>query len=276
MKRILTGIDAFNKMLTTPLPEKTKTYTPVSHREVMSLVRTQLGFLGFKLQNEMYTCNQSGTVATVASVFEFVDDPEMSMSAIFVNSYDKSTKFQFKLGGMSKKHGTLIISDGFAGSHIRRKHTGSAVEIINDHIIESLNGTALVWKDLLNCKHLLQNLNIATNADPSASIIGKMILSDVVDSTQMSAIRELLRSSDSILTLWDYYHICASALRSTHPKLWHSAHSRLTGIFLDVYAQFDSDNTGDAVMALEVKPPMGYHALYEEENEPVEVHLAPF
>lgn len=234
MKRILTGIDAYNKMLTTPLPEKTKTYTPVSHMEVTNLVRKQLGFLGYRLQNEHYSSNQTGTVATVAFVFEYVADPEMSMTAVFVNSYDKSAKFQFKLGGMSKKHGNLIISEGFGGSHIRRKHTGSAVEIINDHISQSLYATSMVWLELQKFKTELEDFRIALDGNTAAQIVGQLMLQDIADSTQLSNVRDLIRAHDITATLWDFYHICAASLRSTHPKLWHQSHTRLSKIFGDV------------------------------------------
>lgn len=227
MKRILTGIDAYSAMLTTPLPEKTKTYTPVSHKEIMNLVRKQLGFRGFRLTDEIYSCNQTGTVATVAFVFEYVADPEMSMSAVFVNSYDKTAKFQFKLGGLSKKHGTLVISDGFSGSHIRRKHTGSAVDIINEHIEESFNAIHMVWVALQDFKDKLVNYDILTRSDASAYVLGTLVVDDVVDSTQLSQIRDLLRSANSTLSLWDYYHICAAGMRSMHPKYWHDSHTYL-------------------------------------------------
>lgn len=232
MKRVLTGIDAYNKMLTTTLPEKTKTYTPVSHTQIMKLVRNKLGFLGYKILNEQYICNQNGTVGTVAFVFEFVNDPDMLMSAIFINSYDKTAKFQFKLGGLSKKHGNMVIHEGFSGSYLRRKHTGSAVEIITDHINDTLNAAALVWTELLNYKHLLETTSLKKDSDLAAMVLGKLIVTDTVDSIQLSQIRDNLKSiDDSNFTLWDMYHLCAAATRNTHPKHWHRTHAVMSSTF---------------------------------------------
>jgi len=252
MKRILTGIDAYNAMLTTPLPEKTKTYTPVSHTEVMNLVRKQLGFRGFRLNNEIYSCNQTGTVATVAFVFEYIADPEMSMSAVFVNSYDKTAKFQFKLGGLSKKHGTLVISDGFSGSHMRRKHTGSAVDIISEHIEESFNAIHMVWVALQDYKDKLTNHAILTRSEASAHVLGMMIVNDVLDSTQLSQIRELLRTSNPIMSMWDYYHICAAGMRNTHPKHWHDSHTYLANIMGTLPDKFGSYTASPTIFATPV------------------------
>lgn len=244
MKRILTGIDAYNKMLTTPLPEKTKTYTPVSHMEVTNLVRRQLGFRGYKLLNEMYSSNQSGTVITVAFVFEYIDDPEISMSAVFVNSYDKTAKFQFKLGGLSKKHGTFVIPNGFAGSFLKRKHTGSAVDIINEHITESFNGITMVWDKLIEFKQQLQNFDIDTTGNASAYVLGRLMLDNAADSTQMSTVRENIAActtaSNKIMSLWDYYHLVASSISNTHPKLWHGSFSTLADVVGNVSSLYAS------------------------------------
>jgi hypothetical protein len=233
MKRILSGIDAYNALLTAPLPEKTKTYTPVSHKDVMKLVRQRLSFMGFRIDDEHYYTNQSGTVCNVVFVFQYVADPDLSMSATFVNSYDKTAKFQFKLGGFTK-NGTVILHDGFAGSEIKRKHTGSALDVINNHIEECFNMIGAIWHDLDSYRNDLKKLMVFSRDANVKYLVGDMVLNKHLDSIQTNDLLGKLEHLDSTVSLYDLYIVFSSAMRNSHPKNWHQNHLKLAASFQEV------------------------------------------
>ena len=49
MKTTIKGMDAFTKMFTAEVPEKTKTYTPISHSSVFATIRKEIAAAGFKI-----------------------------------------------------------------------------------------------------------------------------------------------------------------------------------------------------------------------------------
>lgn len=243
MIKSLEGMGAMHKMLTAELPEKTTTYTPVSHLDVISLVRKKLAKAGFKITDENYKSSSNGDVGMVN--FSIVKTSGRSMtatdiglSACFINSYNKTAKFQFCLAGTVKAcMNGMIVSTGLSDA-IKRKHTGAAESIIEDYITEAISNAGKYWDYLLHVKTTMQAYEITRGQ--RCTILGNMILDDVIDSVQLTELRKELEKPSHIYdpnpdSIWNFYNHITFALKKTHPKSWIERHLKVYEIFKNVF-----------------------------------------
>ena len=49
-------------VLSTPLPEETKTYKPISHEQLIDLTLNSIQSAGFQLNQELYTWSNGGKI----------------------------------------------------------------------------------------------------------------------------------------------------------------------------------------------------------------------
>ena len=237
MQRTLSGIDAYNTMLSAAVPARTKTYTPVPHHHVLTMVRQYLYKSGFTISSEECRSTVNGAVISVNFGIVYKSDPDIILSATFINSYDKSAKFQFSMGALVKNSQTnLIISKGNEDSIIR-KHTGDALTIIEDYIKESINNTEDYWDELVLFKDKLKDFRLSQIA--KERIMGKLILGDIVDSVQLNQVRNIIKNTSSLSSwvlgdddnAWNWYNACAVALKNSHPNTWLTDHLKVYNVF---------------------------------------------
>ena len=115
-----------------PLPNHGKSYTVVSHKEVIENTKKLLEDSGFTIRRELYRANMNAQVAQgVYHIYpsqsindNIVNENELGMMFAWTNSYDKSTKFQCAIGAY-----VMVCSNGMMCGdmmNFKRKHTGSA------------------------------------------------------------------------------------------------------------------------------------------------------
>ena len=122
-----------------PLPQHAKTYTVVSHKEVMDLTETLLNKQGFTITTELYKTNMNAKVAQ--GIYHInhdtaSNDSEMGMMFAWTNSYDKSTRFQCGIGAH-----VFVCNNGLIHGELAtygRKHTGTANADISSHILSKI------------------------------------------------------------------------------------------------------------------------------------------
>ena len=85
-------------LLSTPLPEQTNTYKPVSHEQLIDLTLTGIEKSGFKLETELYSSAQEGNIANGRYTISNVADKEMKLQIGWQNSYNKQLTLKFALG----------------------------------------------------------------------------------------------------------------------------------------------------------------------------------
>lgn len=234
MQRTLSGIDAYNTMLSAPLPEKTKTYTPVAHHQVLTLVRAELYKSGFTIQSEECRSTVNGAVIALNFGITYKMDPDIILSATFINSYDKSARFQFSLGALVKHGMTNLIIGKSEEEGLVRKHTGEAVTIIHDHIKASIKQAGNFWDELVATKNLLKDYRVSSSTQER--ILGKLIMNDVLDSVQLTALRKNLKNVDIGWSAdpdnaWHWYNHIANVLKQSHPNTWLTDHIKVYEIF---------------------------------------------
>ena len=107
-----------------PLPEETKSYTVISHGEIIDKVETALNANNFYIKSKKYQYSFDGEVVLATLEIHSTKDLDIGMTFNWCNSYNKKLRFGCYIGGfIYSNNATLIGSDGI---NWLRKHTGTA------------------------------------------------------------------------------------------------------------------------------------------------------
>lgn len=236
MKRTLTGVEAFSKILSTPLPAKTESYTPISHSSVINRMRNEITKAGFVILGEDYRCTNDGQVALGSLRLNYKADPDIELSANFTNSYNKQLAFRFGLGGVVKvcSNGMVISNDKFG--RYKRVHKGSADILAEGKISEFLAGADEYWNTLIDHKEELKDMHLS---DPvKHDIVGQLFFgSEILNTMQLNIIKSEIKKpsfdykvdNDSA---WALYNHITLALKEGHPSSWLEDQAQVHSIFV--------------------------------------------
>jgi hypothetical protein len=204
------------------LPVKTETYTVISHGFIIDEVRNALRRAGFEVLQEQYRANNNLEVARGSYIIRRAEDPSFMMSFSWVNSYDKSTKFQCAVGGYIWDNNSFVIDK--EDNAFIRKHTGDADTLVKETIKEKIENAEKHYRSVLDAKHRMEGIKLTRSQ--VAKILGELYFSyDMLSIEQLSGIKKeytkpsYVYSSD-VDSLWTMYCHILTIIKGSHPKLW--------------------------------------------------------
>jgi hypothetical protein len=205
----------------TTLPLQTETYTVISHGFIINHVKKGLEDRGFAILSEEYRANNNCDVARGSYVVQHSDDPEMRMMFSWVNSYDKSTKFQCGVGASVITNDSYILAEDM--TNWIRKHTGSADTEAETIMNDQLDMADQYFQSLIADKEQMKSIKVLPEL--YFAILGKLYFRNAISTQQLSAIKaEYLNPSYVYTTdensLWTLYNHVLVVLKSAHPKNW--------------------------------------------------------
>lgn len=238
MKRTLTGFDAFAKMISVELPEKTKTYTPIAHMHIVDRVRSEIRNAGFSIVAESFKCSQDGMVALGSMMINYKSDPELVLAANFVNSYNKQFAFRFSLGAVDKLSGSYMIIDDKKYGSYKRVHKGAADLLAAGKIQEIINGADEYWTGLLDSKNLFIR-TFATIDEAYGYAATLFFKTGILNTMQMNTIKTLFKNyldekKEEYISLYDFHNIIGQSLQDAHPSEWLDHQIKLHSYLLDI------------------------------------------
>ena len=221
-------------VISTPLPEETKTYKPVSHEQLIDLTLNSIQSAGFQLNKELYTWSNGGNIATGRYTISNVADSEMQLQIGWQNSYDKSLSLKFAIG----TH-ILICSNGcVSGDYgsFRKKHMGTVEEFTPTAITEYIKQAGDAFRNMQLERTILKNIEL-TKRD-KAELLGRLFLEEnLITTMQMNIIAKEIEAPtfdygapDSV---WELYQYTTYAMKETHPRLWISDHIKAHNFFVN-------------------------------------------
>lgn len=205
-----------------PLPAKTATYTVISHGFIIDEITSELEKAGFEIISEEYRANNNLEVARGSYIIRRSEDPNFSMCFNWVNSYDKSTKFQCSVGGYVWENYSYVIEK--EDNTFIRKHTGGADELAKHTIADKIANAEKYYKSVLATKTAMENITVSRGQ--VAKILGDLYFNfDMISIEQLSGIKkEYMKPSYVYPTysdsLWTIYCHILTIIRSSHPKTW--------------------------------------------------------
>lgn len=247
----MTGMIAYGKIIGTPLPEKTETYTPISHASVINRVRSEITAAGYKITAEEYRCNNDGQVAIGSFKMNYKSDPDIELSANFLNSYNKQYAFRFNLGGLVKDSmNTMMLNNNKFGSY-KRVHKGAANLLAEGKIAEFIKDSELYWNKLIDHKDILKDRIIDDNV--SFSILGNLFFRrNLLTTMQLNTVKKEMEKPSFDYKVdknsaWALYNHIAVALKDSHPATWIDDQVAVHEVFATVFCLEDED-TNDMVV----------------------------
>jgi hypothetical protein len=219
-----------NYLENAPLPNHGKSYTVISHKQVIDNTIQLLADSGFIIQKELYRANMDANVAqgiyhilpinTVDPTI--MEEKELGMMFAWTNSYDKSTRFQCAIGAyVMVCHNGMVAGDMM---NFRRKHTGSADHDIRMQISNQIKNGEKYYKRILTDRDAMRNTNLSLQEQ--AEIAGRLYINeDILDAAQMSCVKaELEKPSYDYQcdqeNAWTFYNHVTHALKKAHPRDW--------------------------------------------------------
>jgi hypothetical protein len=219
-----------NYLENAPLPNHGKSYTVISHKQVIDNTKQLLQDSGFIIQKELYRANMNANVAqgiyhilpinTVDPTI--MEEKELGMMFAWTNSYDKSTRFQCAIGAyVMVCHNGMVAGDMM---NFRRKHTGSADHDIRMQISNQIKNGEKYYKRIINDRDAMRNTELSLQEQ--AEIAGRLYINeDILDAAQMSCVKaELEKPSYDYQcdqeNAWTFYNHVTHALKKAHPRDW--------------------------------------------------------
>lgn len=196
-------------ILAAQVPATTRTYSPISHAQLIDEVKEQLDRAGLAIKREYYSQNRSGQ--QMFGSFTVTADNEMDLNFGFRNSYDKS----LQLGLVAGTRVIVCSNLMFKGDHkSNMMHTGDSAKQLRENVIAAVNSLetnyAVIRKDSDRLKE------VEVDRAKIAELIGEMLMfEDLITSTQVKIIKgELdLKTNFSDRTMWDIYNHTTEALK---------------------------------------------------------------
>lgn len=218
-----------NYLETCPLPNHGKTYTVISHKEVIDNTLFLLQHSGFTVTKQMYRCNHNANVAQGIYYIKpnnpdstITEDETLGMMFAWTNSYDKSTRFQCAIGAYVKVcYNGMVAGDML---NFKRKHTGSAQHDVKMQLSNQIKNAEKYYKRVLNDKDLMKNTVL--NCTQQAEIAGRLFIEEgILDTQQMTCVKSEMDKPtytyDGINdSAWTFYNHVTHALKKAHPRDW--------------------------------------------------------
>lgn len=219
-----------NYLENAPLPNHGKSYTVISHKQVIDNTKQLLQDSGFVIQKEIYRANMNANVAqgiyhilpinTVDPTI--LEEKELGMMFAWTNSYDKSTRFQCAIGAyVIVCHNGMVAGDMM---NFRRKHTGSADHDIRMQISNQIKNGEKYYKRILTDRDAMRNTELSLQEQ--AEIAGRLYINeDILDAAQMSCVKSELEKPTYNYqcdqeNAWAFYNHVTHALKKAHPRDW--------------------------------------------------------
>jgi hypothetical protein len=209
------------------IPEQTKTYTPVSHGDVIDELRRCLlerNLVSFK---ERYTTAKNGQEVFGSWMLKGINDPielvqagDQVLNISFVNSYNKHLKLSLVPG-----IATVICSNGMmdrsAVAIFDRKHTGDIQLEFPIFIQNSIADLETLYNKVVGQFTKLKEVQL--NKKLMSELAGRLFIEhDIITSEQMGILkREIEKPSFIQFTpenAYSMYQHVTYALRNSHPS----------------------------------------------------------
>ena len=234
METTTSYLSAREILLNTEIPQQTKTYKPVSHKQLIDLTLNGIHNAGFKLDSEHYSAARNGNVANGRFSIADVADSEMQLQIGWQNSYDKSLTLKFAIGTK-----IFICQNGCVSGDMgafKKKHVGEIQEFTPSAISEYIKSASEAFRRMQQEREQMKNVEVTNRT--KAELIGRMYLEDqFISSTQLNIISRELKAPTHDYgapgSMWELYNYATFAMKETHPSLWMDNHMTAHRFFVN-------------------------------------------
>ncbi len=219
-----------NYLESQPLPKHGKSYTVISHKQVIDDTKNLLENSGFTIRKELYRANMNANVAQgIYHIYpsqttdeDISKERELGMMFAWTNSYDKSVRFQCAIGGY-----VIVCNNGMVCGDMMtfaRKHTGTADFEIQAQISNQIKNAEIYFKKILDARDNLRKLPLTKKEQ--SEMLGRLFFDEnVLEMNQLTCIKNELNEPSYDYNCdqenaWAFYNHVTHALKKAHPRNW--------------------------------------------------------
>jgi len=212
------------------LPNHGKSYTVISHKQIIDNTLQLLDQSGFEIIREIYRANGNAQVAQgifhikpkYSTDSQILEENELGMMFAWTNSYDKSVRFQCAIGGY-----VMVCYNGMVCGDMMtfaRKHTGSADNEIKMQISNQIKNAEKYFKKILDTRDSLRSLPLTKKQQ--SEMLGRLYFQeDVLETSQLTCIKSELENPSYDYkcdqdNAWAFYNHVTHGLKKAHPRNW--------------------------------------------------------
>lgn len=230
-------------LINAPVPQQTRTYKPVSHKELIDLTMEGIHQAGFTLATESYSAAREGNVANGRFTIENVADSEMRLEIGWQNSYDRTLSLKFAIGTRIMICQNGCVSGDYGA--FKKKHRGNIQEFTPAAITDYIKSAGDVFKTMQDEREKMKQVEITMRT--KAELIGRMLIEEsIIHSTQMNIIAQELKAPTHDYgakdSLWELYNFTTFAMKQIHPSLWMNQHIKAHNFFVNGSGLLVSNN----------------------------------
>lgn len=229
---------AYAKMVGASLPEKTATYTPISHTSIMNRIRSEITSAGYIITGEDFRSTNDGQIGIGVFKMNYKSDPDIELSANFVNSYNKQYAFRFSLGGIVKaSNNSMLLNNSKFGAY-KRVHKGSADLLAEGRISAFIRDSELYWNSLVEHKEKMKDVLLTSTV--KHDILGELFFQKkVLNTLQLNAIRSEMNKPSFDYRVhddsaWALYNHIVLSLKDSHPSDWMNDQTTVHEVFANM------------------------------------------
>ena len=220
-------------VLSTPLPEETKTYKPISHEQLIDLTLNSIQSAGFQLNQELYTWSNGGNIATGRYTISNVADSEMQLQIGWQNSYDKTLSLKFAIGTY-----VFICSNGMVSGDygaFKKPHKGHIQTFTPNAITEYIKQAGDAFTRIQRERETMKNIELTKRT--TAALVGRLFVEEkLINTLQLNIIAKEIEAPTYDYkapgSVWELYNHVTHSLKESSPRLSMSDHIKAHSFFV--------------------------------------------
>lgn len=235
------------------LPEETKSYTVISHGDIIDKLRDLLEKNNFVVETELFKAEAKGEIALGFIKIKNDLDPDMGMTFNWSNSYNKQLRFSCSIGGFIYDNKVPFVSANNSAIWTR-KHTGVAL----DETLETMEAMITIanehFNEIVEMKKKFQTFKVSRK--DYAKLIGLLYFDKhIISADQASIIRReydkpSFEYSDST-NLWGLYKIIMHAVSDQAPKSWYQQQVKINNYVQLMYKMIKAEDEDTEELEIE-------------------------
>lgn len=232
-----------------PVPHMTRTYKPVSHKQLIDLTLNGIEKAGFTLDKEMYSAAMDGNIANARFTIGSVQDSEMKLMIGWQNSYNKKLSLKFAIGAH-----IIVCANGMVKGdmgNFKKKHQTDVQEFTPTAISEYIKRAGDHFQLLQKDRDMMKQIELTSRT--RAELIGRMYIEEtLIKSTQLNIIaREIetpTHNYNAPESMWELYNYTTYSLKSGHPSDWMDQHIDVHNFFVNEMGALTNRETATIVV----------------------------
>jgi len=208
----------YEMLMNAPKPEQTRSYFPISHKELVEYVHERLDKANIKVVNETYNSN-GGSSQMFASMGLMDGDTEMRYALGFRNSTDKSLPVGFVAGTQ-----VIVCSNLMLSGDVKqvRRHTTNISKDLDEKFDLILGNIEGVFGQIRNDADQMKETELSR--DRAAKMFGELLLRNERNLAPVQTINRAVELFKEPIhnfgneTVWGFYNAFTEAFKESLPK----------------------------------------------------------